>query len=744
MIAGDLSPYALIRRLGTGGMGEVHLALDERLGRRVALKFLKPEYLGDASARQRFEFEARAAAILHHPDITTLFDFDAARGCISLEFVEGRTLEERLVDGPLTVPEAIRIGIHVCRALDHAHGRNVVHRDIKPSNILLGDDGSIKLTDFGLAKVRDANFRTATGVVLGTAAYMCPEQIKGTGMDARGDLFALGVILHRAVSGRLPWNGEGVAVLYSILHDTPPPLRSIDATIPAPFEAVVKRLLEKEPADRLASAAEVEGYLSEIEESLKRGAATSKPLSPASAGSAPSGAGPAPRREPSGSEMAVIGPASAEAPPRPLIGREGELARLVAALEDTRLGHGRTLLLSSEAGGGKSRLMDEFRSRAEASGRLCLLGRCTPQAARNFQPFVEALEEFARRTAGSRHRSEELTASHPELATVLPTLELLLDPGHDPALEPKSREQLWHLVDTLLKRMARKEPLVLFLDDLHWADEGTLSLLHHVTMHHGGAHLLVVGAYRPEELVRAGEADPPLLDLLRILSASDRFETLALGPLGEADTARLVRTQLGSSAPSGRWLEAIHHRAMGNPFFALEMARLEHGEEAALPGTIADVLNRRLARLSGEEREILEMAAVEGEVFHTDVLEAGTGLPRVTLLKRLRGLGQRHQLIAAVEEGHRFSHGLIREVLLDGIPAELRREYHAAVAGTLLNGYSDRDDWAGRIGHHLFEGGRFADAVSYLTRAGFEARRLFLAERALEFLDQALGALERS
>jgi tetratricopeptide (TPR) repeat protein len=450
------------------------------------------------------------------------------------------------------------------------------------------------------------------------------------------------------------------------------------------------------------------------------------------------------RRDPSGPEVPVIGPATGGVPHRPLVGRDTELARLVAALEETRLGHGRTLLLAAEAGGGKSRLMAEFRSRAEASGRLCLLGRCTPQAARNFQPFVEALEEFARRTAGSRHRSQELTASHPELATVLPTLELLLDPGHDPALEPRSKEQLWHLVDTLLKRMARKEPMVLFLDDLHWADEGTLSLLHHVTLHHGDAHLLVIGAYRPEELVRGGEADPPLVDLVRILSASDRFATMPLAPLGEADTERLVRSLPGAAAPSGRWLEVIHRRSMGNPFFALEMARLEPGEEAGLPGTIADVLNRRLARLSGEEREILEMAAVEGEVFHTDVLEAGTGVARVTLLKRLRGLGQRHQLIAAVEEGHRFSHGLIREVLLDGIPAELKREYHAVVAGTLLNGYADRDDWAGRIGHHLFEGGRFAEAVAYLTRAGLEARRLFLAERALGFLDQALGALDRA
>ena len=670
MIAGDFAHYRLVRRLGVGGMGEVHLAVDQRLGRQVALKFLKPEYLTDLTARQRFEFEARAAAILHHPNITTLFVFDAERGCISLEFVDGTTLEERLLTMPPTSGDVVKIAIQVCRALDHAHGRNVVHRDLKPSNILLGLDGSIKLTDFGLAKVRDANFHTATGVILGTAAYMCPEQIKGQGMDARGDLFALGVILHRALTGVAPWNGEGVAVLYSILHDAPPPLRSINESLPAALETVVLRLLAKEPADRFASAAEVEGYLSEIDEEL----AGRKAAPPAAPVDTEVGFPATPP------DANVTEPAPTLSPPRPqLIGRDSELARLQAALDETRMGHGRTLVLAAEAGGGKSRLMDEFRSRAEATGRLCLFGRCTPQAGRNFQPFVEALEEFARRAAGSRARSAELTASHPELATVLPTLELLLDPGNDPALEPKSKEQLWHLVDTLLKRMARKEPLILFLDDLHWADEGTLSLLHHVTLNHAGAHLLLIGAYRPEDLVRAGDMEPPLVDLLRSLSSSDRFGVMPLAPLDPKATARLIRSALLDDNLSDAWLEGLHHRSMGNPFFALEMARLERADASGLPGTIADVLNRRLARLSVEEREILEMAAVEGEVFHTDVLEAGTGLSRVTLLKRLRVLSQGHHLIAPTEEGHRFSHGLIREVLLEEIPLELKREYHAAV-----------------------------------------------------------------
>ena len=227
MIAEQVSHYKILGRLGAGAMGEVFKAEDTRLGRQVALKFLRPELLGDAKARQRMEFEARAAAILNHPHITTLYEFDGENGFLSFEFVEGHTLEDRL-EQPMDPLLAVQTCLAICRGLAHAHGRNVVHRDLKPANVLLGNDGSVKLSDFGLAKVRDALAQATQEIAQGTPAYMSPERISGQGSDHRGDLFALGVLVYRAMVGSLPWPGESLMeVLFAVLQHEPEPLDTL-------------------------------------------------------------------------------------------------------------------------------------------------------------------------------------------------------------------------------------------------------------------------------------------------------------------------------------------------------------------------------------------------------------------------------------------------------------------------------------------------------------------------------------
>src|SRR5206468_1549964 len=188
-------------------------------------------------------------------------------------------------------------------------------------------------------------------------------------------------------------------------------------------------------------------------------------------------------------------------------------------------------------------------------------------------------------------------------------------------------------------------------------------------------------------------------------------------------------------------------------FFTIEILRLLGGEKSGpnggaptvpdtvmLPQTVADVLARRLARLSPEERDILDLGAVEGETFHTDIVEAGTHMPRIALLKRLRTLHQAHQLVVPTDEGHRFAHGLVREVVLREMPIELRREYHRVVADSLTRGYRDRADYAGKVGYHLFEARRFGEALPFLIGAAREARRLFVNDRSLGFCERALEA----
>jgi predicted ATPase/tRNA A-37 threonylcarbamoyl transferase component Bud32 len=753
MIAEQVSHYKILGRLGAGAMGEVFRAEDTRLGRVVALKFLRSDLLHDDKARQRMEFEARAAAILNHPHITTLYEFNSEAGFLSFEFVEGETLEDRLAQ-PMEPLHAVQTCLAICRGLAHAHGRNVVHRDLKPANVLMGKEGSVKLSDFGLAKVRDALAQATQEIAQGTPAYMAPERISGQGSDHRGDLFALGVLVYRALAGRLPWPGESLMeVLFAVLQHEPEPLELVVPDLPPSLAEMVARLLDKEPDTRLGSANLAETYLLEAEAWLmlppeKRVKAA--PAPPPAAAAAPAGVA---RVE------SVFKPA---APPRdgertelPLIGREAELATMERLIAEMQAGNGRPVLVRGTAGAGKTRFVDEVARRHRKDRVLVLRGRCHQHGNRNFGALVDALEGFARGVVdgGDRYLAD-LTGDLEAIGGLLPTLRMLLD-DNPAGGQPKTREELWFLLESLLKRIAETVPLVLVVDDLHWADEGTVALAWHLGRNIAGSRLMLLGMFRPEELVDPAGRTRESGEMVRGLAETPGLEVIELTPLDEAGTTALVRAAFPDSPLAASLAPLIHRRAQGNPMFTTEIVRListpdptamntdqssDETSKALLPRNIADVVARRLARLSNEEREILDVAAVEGAVFHADVVAEATGMPRLKLLSRLRDLARTHDLIEPIAEGYRFTQGLIREVLLRELPSDLRQECHSVVASYLLKGYADRSDYAGPISGHLYRAGRFGEALPYLWRAATEARRLFLYDRALVYLDRAITA----
>jgi len=277
MIGRTLSHYRIVAELGSGGMGRVFRAEDTLLGRPVALKFPHHHLVHDSPARARFLREARISSVLDHPNIVVLYDVGEVEGEIflAMQCVEGRSLRERLRDGPVAPDETTSIGRAVADALAHAHARGVVHRDIKPENILVCGDGRVKVADFGLALRSDATVLTETNAILGTVGYLAPEVLAGTVADARSDLFALGAVLYEMCAGFSPFQAESpAAVLYRIAHEEPPPLPSSG---PAALAHLVTRLLSKRPADRPASAVEVAGALASITEPRPSTAATPSP-----------------------------------------------------------------------------------------------------------------------------------------------------------------------------------------------------------------------------------------------------------------------------------------------------------------------------------------------------------------------------------------------------------------------------------------------------------------------------------
>ena len=249
--------YRILRSLGAGGMGEVYLAEDERLGRRVALKFLPRADSADPERRERLRREARALASLSHPGIAAIYALEEHqdRPFLVMEFIEGETLAQRLARRPLPVPELIERGRDLADALAHAHGRGVIHRDVKPSNILITPDGQTKLADFGLALHEGDTRLTAEGSTAGTAEHMSPEQTHGAALDARSDIFSLGVVLYEALTGTRPFARPTLeGTFHAIRAEDPEPPTSLRTGIPLELERIVMKCLRKDPAARYQHA----------------------------------------------------------------------------------------------------------------------------------------------------------------------------------------------------------------------------------------------------------------------------------------------------------------------------------------------------------------------------------------------------------------------------------------------------------------------------------------------------------
>ena len=284
LIGSRVGHYQVLDKLGRGGMGEVYVAEDTRLHRRVALKFLRPDIAEAGDSRARFLHEARAAAALNHPNIVHLYSVEEADDLafITMELVEGRSLRQLLSDRTaLPLAKTISFAAQMADGLTCAHAAGIVHRDLKPGNVMVTDDGRIKILDFGVAKflepisTQDPEHATTTqeessvGRAVGTAGYMSPEQALGKPLDARADLFALGVVLFEMATGQAPFAGDTVAAVFDHLLNRPQPsLLTLNPTLPRSLEAIVDKALEKDADRRYRSAVEFLHALRVVDESV--------------------------------------------------------------------------------------------------------------------------------------------------------------------------------------------------------------------------------------------------------------------------------------------------------------------------------------------------------------------------------------------------------------------------------------------------------------------------------------------
>jgi serine/threonine protein kinase/tetratricopeptide (TPR) repeat protein len=758
---GGIGPFAVGRKLGSGGGGIVFEATHGGTGEKVALKTVTaPSAWARASLRQ----EIAVLKSLDHPGIVRILDDGLAEGGVwyAMELLDGRSLADfhrelwRVWPGAVStvglsrglvaggrLDEVLRVYADLCVALDFVHARGLVHGDIKPENVFVRSNGQPVLVDFGLSRYAESvRSRLDAGVAsLGTLCYAAPERLAGEHPDPRSDTYSLGCMLHESLTGTPPFeDSEPREILRRQLDDDPrPPSLHVEAC-PPELEALVLRMLSKKREARPHHLGEVAAILARL----------------ARASSDPD-------------QADVVGENTAPAPrlhrPR-LTGRED----ILRAFEQTRKrldsGKGGLVFLGGESGIGKTFVLSEIVRRALLRRTRVVTGECPPLAVekrdgdvaaplRAFTSLLQATADFC---------AEKAAVALPivgEWCGVLAAFEPSLrrfaqgDTGREPADLPlaAARARLFLALRACLLALSADRPLLVALDDLHWADELTLSFLSSLGPAFLDKHpIVIVGAYRAEEM-------PPALSRLVAGSGVTRLE---LAELRTAEIEMIVGDMLGEGVPPADVVGSVLEVSEGNPFFAAEYLRVlvadgamyrrdgrwQASSEAlqqrgvSCGATLEAVIARRLTSIPDEV--VLQAGAVIGRTFDVVRLEALTELAS-SLLVQILDVARQRELIEQLSEGYRFLHDKVRQVAYESTEWGKRLELHrrAALASEKLPVEGSQYEHAARIAHHFRSAGILERALVYLERAAEAAIDSFAYREAIAFFEAALDVRNR-
>jgi tetratricopeptide (TPR) repeat protein len=755
--------YRVIDQIGQGGMGEVYKAEDLKLGRQVAIKLLPLGTTPDDKARQRFLREARSASALNHPNIVTIHSIDESEDLdfIVMEFVEGQSLRARIAQGPLELAHLLDLGSQVSDALAAAHEINLIHRDIKSANILVTPRGQAKVLDFGLAKIvqslpgeidKDASTMLADltdkGQIIGTISYMSPEQTRGEQLDARSDIFSLGVVLYEAATGRLPFTGPSVlSILHNIATVDPPPPSTIKRDLPLELDLIIARALEKDKERRYASAAE----LAEALRALRTTTASLSGFAFATETSRPEG-------EPEG-----------------FVGREPELQRLGELLRQTIVGSGRVVFITGEPGIGKTSLADEFmrRARQQHPGLVVSRGRCVEQygTGEAYLPFLDAVGALLGGPGRERIAAVMRTYA-PTWCMQLPAA--FVSTGSLDALQRETigatKERMLREMGDALGALAANTPLVMLLEDIHWADPSSVDLLRHLCQRIGDQRLLVIGTFRPEDVERSGH---PLKSYKMEMQSHNLCEEIALGLLSHEHISSYLNVRF---APNDFPLELaalIQRKTEGHPLFATSLVQFlsERGDIAKVnehwtltrpllemdleaPETVRSMIRKKIEALEEDDRRALQYASIEGEEFTSTVLARLLGKDELDLEEQLARLDRVYRLIetrgedelpdGALATRYRFAHALYQNVLYGDLVSKRRILLHREAGEQLVQHYGKQTPRiAAQLAMHFERGRDFERAIENLIQAGDNAAQLYANDEAEKHYSRALDLIEK-
>ncbi len=767
-----LTRYQPVRELGRGGMGVVHEVKDLQTGEHLALKEMLDT---DARNLLRFKREFRMIAELRHENLVRLHDLGFADGAwfFTMELVRGRDLlcavrpeksrpgaapddtaesepqddaslnaaaGENIASEPSelgSIPDrldAIRDLLRqLLAAIEFLHRHGIVHRDLKPSNILVNDSGQVKLLDFGLAsRVDRSQAVSRKGSMVGTVAYMAPEQFGGDRATPAADLYAVGCILFQILTGRRPHEGSPVAVLNARLHKPPPRVERYVTGVPPAVAEICHALMKKEPEKR-PSIREVRAALG-IEE----------PAHPASS--------PLPQR-------AVA--------PR-FVGRRGELARLEALLAEVATGTPRFVLIEGESGIGKSAFAAQFEQIAQQKGALCFKGRCYEREHLPYVAFDRAVDGLALRL--SRFSAARIEPMQPALraaSRIFSALRLVLSsaaethPDSQDALDPHEKtRRAFDGFCALLTECQRDAPLVFVLDDLQWADEESVALLE-ALLDRGAGRLFIVGLTRPRDLA----ADMLARRLAALAQACGSpgplAPTLRLEALNSGESVELLES-LGAGRPDPHTVSNLTEQTAGNPLLLLllteHLARLDpEAREAYLMATSdsGKLLEPLLGRFRSSTRRVLELAATAGGDLEERLLREASGLSEEEFRAAVFELLSARMLVVSREEiasggpedaepaparGRRLDvyHDRIRELAYQALDPELRRALHRDLARALETCHGESSGEVEALLRHFSEAGERERCRTLAVKAAGYAETKLAFRRAARLLQVAL------
>jgi len=705
--------------VGSGAQKSVYRAFDRNRGEEIAVICLerRANPRGDVARVEELQAFARIQSHPHVLDLLEVIELDE-RLIVCVPYMSRGDLSRRIADvdrSPIPIREALRIGVQLADAIGHVHRHGFIHGDIKAENVLLADDGTIRLDDFGLVHLGTV---PATAKLSGTLTYVAPERIRGEQADARSDLYSFGCLLYELFSGRAPLSGSTPAELLNLhLMARPRELQSRRREVPSGVSQLVDRMLEKQPGSRPQSALEVHGALS---------AALRAEAFPA-----------------------IDAARSVDLPSR----MDGE-ARLDRIVRGAREGRAAIVLVTGELGSGKSEALRRLGRRALESGFGVSVGIAHAESAVPYSPMIEALTGVA----------GELTDLETGQADRLLDFLYLKGPQRprEGADHGVTQDRLFASVLAALNAASQRRPLLLILEDLDNADEATLELLTYLEYAISargpmrGLDLLIAASCRADAIPKGVD------EMIRRGGVDSVVDYIELEPLEGRDLVRLVETH-GLASPERTVLDAIATASAGNVLSVVEIVRLirlqgptpdettprslsEWLERSPLPLDTHGLVARKLAGRSPQCRHALELAAILGIDFEAPLVER---LGRALDIDVGSWLEEALELGILVDRGERlsFSHPLFREELNRSVPGERRTWVHLKRVQILQDDVAlseERRDL--EIAHHLIAAGEASDAqelVEYATRAGTHALARFAWSEAARFFDGAIGRLEK-